>query len=108
MRADPVPRGRSTRGGHGRLTMPKTTRLRLNRQILEEASDWFVDFRVGDVDAAARERFDEWLRRSPEHIRAYWEIAKTYVDLSSLKEAGTLDVDHLTARAHSEGNVGPT
>jgi transmembrane sensor len=86
---------------------PKTVNPELNRQILEEASDWFVDFRVGDVDAAARERFDEWLRRSPEHIRAYWEIAKTYVDLSSLKEAGMLDVDALIARAHSDGNVVP-
>jgi transmembrane sensor len=85
----------------------KTTNPKLNRQILEEASDWFVDFRVGDVDAAARERFDEWLRRSPEHIRAYWEIAKTYVDVSSLSEAGTLDVDAMIARAHSDGNVVP-
>ena len=42
---------------------PKTPNPRLNRQILEEASDWFVDFRVGDVDSAARERFDEWLDR---------------------------------------------
>ena len=79
----------------------------LNRQILEEASEWFVDFRVGDVDAAASERFDEWLRRSPEHIRAYWEIAKTYVQLPSLSETGRLDVGALIAYAHSDGNVVP-
>jgi transmembrane sensor len=87
--------------------MPKTPNPTLNRQILEEASDWFVDFRVGDVDAAAGERFDEWLRRSPEHIRAYWEIAKTYVELPSLAEASALDVDALIAYAHSGGNVVP-
>lgn len=87
--------------------MPKTANPTLNRQILEEASDWFVDFRVGDVDAAAGERFDEWLRRSPEHIRAYWEIAKTYVELPSLAEASRLDVDALIAYAHSGGNVVP-
>ena len=63
----------------------KTPTPELNRQILDEASEWFVDFRVGDVDTVARERFDEWLRRSPEHIRAYWEIAKTYVELSGLR-----------------------
>ena len=49
---------------------------KLSRQILDEASAWFVDFRVGDVDQHARERFDQWLRRSPEHIRAYMEIAR--------------------------------
>lgn len=87
--------------------MPKTPNPTLNRQILEEASDWFVDFRVGDVDAAAGERFDEWLRRSPEHIRAYWEIATTYVELPSLAEASKLDVDALIAYAHSDGNVVP-
>src|ERR1700677_870336 len=85
----------------------QTSPSKVDRLILEEASEWFVDFRVGDVDAAARERFDEWLRRPPEHIRAYWEIAKTYVDLSSLSEAGPLDVGALIACAHSGGNVVP-
>lgn len=83
----------------------KTPASPLNRQILEEASDWFVDFRVGDVDAAARQRFDEWLRRSPEHIRAYWEIAKTYVELPPLSETGKLDIGGLIAYARSDGNV---
>jgi transmembrane sensor len=85
-----------------RLPTPK-----LNRQILEEASEWFVDFRVGDVDSAARARFDEWLRRSPEHIRAYWEIAKTYVELPSAVDPGDLDAGALIAYAHSNGNVIP-
>jgi transmembrane sensor len=79
----------------------------LNRQILDEASEWFVDFRVGDVDTAARERFDEWLRRSPEHIRAYWEIAKTYVELPEAPAPGKLDVAALIAYAHSDANVVP-
>ena len=83
------------------------TRSRVGRLILEEASEWFVDFRVGDVDAPARERFDEWLRRSPEHIRAYMEIAKTYVELPALQFAGKIDVDALIAYAHSGKNVVP-
>jgi transmembrane sensor len=85
----------------------KTPTLQLNRQILDEASGWFVDFRVGDVDTAARERFDEWLRRSPEHIRAYWEIAKTYVELPEATAPGKLDVAALIAYAHSDANVVP-
>ena len=62
----------------------KSTKPRLSPQIVDEASEWFVDFRLGDVNEAERGRFDEWLRRSPEHIRAYMEIAKTYVVLPTL------------------------
>jgi transmembrane sensor len=87
--------------------MKKPPIPRLNRQILEEASEWFVDFRVGDVDATARARFDEWLRRSPEHIRAYWEIAKTYVELPDQSDFGKLDVAALIAYARSDDNVVP-
>jgi transmembrane sensor len=83
---------------------PKT---RLNRQILDEASAWFVEFRSGDVDAAGRGRFDDWLRRSPEHIRAYMEIAKTYVALPALAAERKLDVAELIAYARSDGNVIP-
>lgn len=85
----------------------KTQAPKLNRQILEEASDWFVDFRVGDVDSQARERFDEWLRRSPEHIRAYMEIAKTYVVLPALTPDRKIDVQELIAYARSEDNIVP-
>ena len=86
---------------------PKTLPPRVNRLILEEASEWFVDFRVGDVDERARERFDEWVRRSPEHIRAYMEIARTYVELPLVKLGGKIDVDSLIAYAHSGENIVP-
>jgi transmembrane sensor len=87
--------------------MKKPSNPALNRQILEEASEWFVDFRVGDVDGSARERFDEWLRRSPEHIRAYMDIARTYVELPSITDSGKFDVAALIAFADSDGNVVP-
>lgn len=79
----------------------------VNRQVLDEASLWFVDFRVGDVDATSRERFDEWLRASPEHIRAYMEIARTYVELPALKSGSKIDTDALIASALAAGNVVP-
>lgn len=85
----------------------KTQAPKLNRQILAEASAWFVDFRVGDVDSQARERFDEWLRRSPEHIRAYMEIAKAYATLPALTQNRNISVQELIAYARSEGNVVP-
>lgn len=55
-----------------------------NRQILDEASTWFVEFRVGDADLDSRAEFDRWVRQSPEHIRAYLEVARTYHELSGL------------------------
>jgi transmembrane sensor len=88
---------------------------KVNHQILEEASTWFVDFRVGDVDARARDEFRRWLQRSPEHIQAYIEIATTYAELpaasiprkSATDEA--FDVDALIARARtgSDANIVP-
>lgn len=47
----------------------------INEQIYSEASLWLVEFRSGDIDAAGRKEFHEWLRTSPEHIRAYLELA---------------------------------
>jgi transmembrane sensor len=85
----------------------KSTKPRLSPQIVDEASEWFVDFRLGDVNEAERGRFDEWLRRSPEHIRAYMEIAKTYVVLPTLDPGRKVDVEQLIAYARSEGNVVP-
>lgn len=75
----------------------------MNRQILDEASSWFVDFRVGDVDVTARQRFDEWLRASPEHIRAYMEIAQVYVDVPTPRQLPS--VDELIARARVADTV---
>jgi transmembrane sensor len=52
----------------------------MNKQIYAEACDWFVDFRTGDVGAAERRRFDEWIRTSPEHLRAYLEVTEIWQD----------------------------
>ena len=77
----------------------------LNRQILDEASAWFVEFRVGDADVDSRTEFDHWLRRSPEHIRAYLEIAKTYHELSALDSAQIANLSELISLAQRDRNV---
>ena len=46
---------------------PKTD---LNIPIYEQAADWLIELRIGEVDPATRERLDAWFRASPEHIRA--------------------------------------
>jgi transmembrane sensor len=57
---------------------------RLNAQIYEEASEWFVDFRDREPDEATRRAFDRWLRKSPEHLSAYLEIAAIWSEGSRL------------------------
>src|SRR5262249_46471575 len=74
-------------------------------QTFEEASDWFVQFRLGDIGVQGREAFNAWLCRSPDHIRAYLQIAQTYVDLPALKGKIPLNVEALLERGRSEANV---
>lgn len=72
---------------------------RPNRQIVEEASTWFVAFRTGDVCAEERQDFHDWLKRSPEHVRAYLEIASVYSDIPEPESGRTPEA--LIARAIS-------
>jgi len=62
---------------------------RVNQQVLEEASAWFVTFRSQDTDGSAGRDFHEWLKRSPEHIRAYLEIAAIYADIPAPEQGRT-------------------
>ncbi len=73
--------------------------IKLNSQIYEEACEWFVDCRAEDFDDAARYRFDSWLRTSPEHLRAYLEIAAIWNEGLQLDPKGQFDRDTLIAQA---------
>jgi transmembrane sensor len=75
--------------------------------IVAEASEWFIDFRAGDVDGEARLRFIEWLRRSPEHIQAYLEVSGVWSELPSSDPEGRFDIASLIARARSEPDTIP-
>lgn len=87
--------------------MKMRTRSPLNRQIIDEAASWFVEFRAGDIDTQARKEFHQWLRRSPDHIQAYLDIAATYAELPAPN--GELDVQALidAARPSPDPNVVP-
>ncbi len=74
-------------------------RIRINTQISEEAAEWFVEFRTGDMDAAGRRAFDSWVRSSPEHLRAYLEIAAIWNEGGSLDVHKELNVDALISLA---------
>jgi transmembrane sensor len=75
--------------------------------VIAEASEWFIDFRAGDVNGQARLRFIEWLRRSPEHIQAYLEVSGVWSELPSSDPEGRLDIASLIARARSEPGATP-
>jgi transmembrane sensor len=64
--------------------MERPARSKMNTQIYEEACTWFVDSRAGDLDDAGRREFDRWLRKSPEHLSAYLEIAAIWNEGPSL------------------------
>ncbi len=77
----------------------------MNRQINEEAARWFVEFRSGDIDEVGRRDFDAWMRASPEHLRAFIEIATLWRHSGELDTDGRFPIDDLIARAREEANV---
>jgi transmembrane sensor len=82
--------------------------LKLNDQVYQEACEWFVEFRSGDLDDAGRRRFDLWARKSPEHLAAYLEIAAIWGEGSALDPGLKWDPETLIAQAAAESaNVVP-
>lgn len=86
--------------------MDSTQNNRLNTQIYEQASEWFVEFRTGDPDEDQRKRFIAWLRTSPEHVRAYLELAAIWNEGPRLDPERRYDGSELTELA-SQTNVIP-
>jgi transmembrane sensor len=80
-------------------------RSTFNTQIVEEASEWLVEFRLGDIDSVGRREFDTWIRASPEHLRAYLEVAAIWNETGSLEAHRDLDSRALIALASAERNV---
>jgi transmembrane sensor len=76
----------------------------MNAQILEEAAAWFIDLTESDANPATRNGFNTWLRRSPEHVRAYLSVSAFWEDADQLGTAAT-DLDTLIARARAGQNV---
>ena len=75
-----------------------------NSQILEEASTWFVELSEGHLTGKVREQFSDWLRASPEHVRAYLQISALWEDAPLLGQ-GAEDFEALIARTRAAGNV---
>src|SRR5688572_16991891 len=85
--------------------MNRSTPLKLNTQVSEEAAEWFINFRCGDVDSEGRQAFETWVRSSPEHLRAYLEHAALWIEGDLVDRERRIDVETLIARARAEHNV---
>lgn len=88
--------------------MERPVRAKLNTQIYEEACQWFIECRAGDLDDAARAEFDRWLRKSPEHQGAYLEIAAIWNEGPTLDPSNRWAPDTLIDQAAEDpDNVVP-
>jgi transmembrane sensor len=85
----------------------KQTVDKLNPQLREQATEWFVAFCEREVDASGRESFDRWLRASPEHVRAYLQISALWDGAGMMATNTKGNVEELVKRALSERNVLP-
>jgi transmembrane sensor len=79
----------------------------MNKQIYEEASEWLIELRVGDIDAVARGRLDSWFRESPHHIHAFLELSSIWEDGSDPDLDRDHSTDALIAKARAATNVIP-
>lgn len=76
-----------------------------NSQIYAEAGEWLVEFRSGDADAQTRKDFYSWLRTSPEHMRAYLELAAIWDEGGELDPEREFDDVRLARESQEQGNV---
>lgn len=76
-----------------------------NQQIFEEAGDWFVRMRDGEDNPLVRTDFMEWLRRSPEHVSAYLDIAAVWMEAKSSNVDAALDLPQRIALARADKSV---
>jgi transmembrane sensor len=79
----------------------------LNTQIYSQASDWFIEFRSGDIDAAGRREFYDWLRTSPEHMRAYLELAAIWNEGMTLDAGRVFEDAALAAALLEQDTIAP-
>jgi len=71
----------------------------LSDQMLKEAADWFVEFRADEVAQADRESFVQWLKVSPEHIRAYLQVTAHWEEAGAPPATSVPSIAELTALA---------
>jgi len=77
----------------------------IREAIAEQASEWFIENRRGQLDAEASEQFMAWLQTSPVHVDVYLRIAALAPDLAAAARSTTTPLDALLARAERDNVV---
>lgn len=70
--------------------------------IATQAQTWFVLHRSGELTAAQRQQFMDWLCESPAHAREYLALTGFMDDLQQAAAQITTPADELVARARAE------
>ncbi len=73
-----------------------------NAQIYQEACEWFVEFRLGEPDDAARRAFHAWLRESPAHMGAYLDVSANWTQGAAFDVGALWSKDQLIEDARRE------
>src|SRR5487761_460146 len=84
---------------------PSIPESKLNPQIYGEACEWLVELRTGAMGAVTRERFDAWLRKSPEHLKAYLEVSSLWEDVALHDPLRSVSAEAHIARAKAQDNL---
>lgn len=77
----------------------------MNEQIYQEAGEWFVRMRDGANDPAVQQALMNWLRRSPEHVGAYLDIAAVWMESSDVSVDADVDLPTQVELARADLNV---
>jgi len=78
---------------------------RIRAEIRAEAIEWLITFSEKEVDAGGRQRFNEWLRASPENVAMYLRIAALWQDADRIEPKQRRDIEKLVSDANTESNV---
>lgn len=88
--------------------MEPVPRSTFNAQVYQEACQWFLEFRMEEPDLTARSRFDAWMRRSPDHVAAYLEVAAIWSEPAAHDRRRKWDTETLITQSMMEAeNVVP-
>jgi transmembrane sensor len=71
----------------------------LSGRIVQEATTWFVEINEGEASQTDREAFVEWLKTSPEHIRAYLQVSAHWEEAGALSKASLPSITDLVVLA---------
>lgn len=82
--------------------MDRQSTSTLNVQVSEQACKWFVEFRTGQPDEAARKSFHAWLNEAPSHMGAYLQVAAIWNEGPSLGRRENWTVENLIAQARGD------